>query len=174
MRLNKNTGITLIALVVTIVVLLILAAVTLSLALNNNGIISRTKQATELNEMARIKEEAEIVKMDAQISLFEKDRKEDNDYLQYNKAIIKDNTKIRRDALAMLINKHFEGSTVNANRITTADEKYDIIVRNNLDIAVVKHGENYLKAGDMEIVYYEKYSGAVFQSDIYRYWKKSR
>ena len=45
MKINKNKGITLIALVVTIIVLLILAGVTLSLALNNNGLISRTKNA---------------------------------------------------------------------------------------------------------------------------------
>ncbi|MFR7873731.1 MAG: type II secretion system protein [Christensenellales bacterium] len=43
---NKQAkGITLIALVVTIVVLLILAGVSLSLVLNNNGVISRAKEA---------------------------------------------------------------------------------------------------------------------------------
>ena len=40
------------------------------------------------------------------------------------------------------------------NRVTTKDGKYDIIVRNNLEIIVVKHGENYLKDGEIEITYY--------------------
>jgi len=42
---KQEKGITLIALVVTIVVLLILAGVSLSLVLNNNGVISRAKEA---------------------------------------------------------------------------------------------------------------------------------
>ena len=42
---KEEKGITLVALVVTIIVLLILAGVTISLALNNTGIITRTKSA---------------------------------------------------------------------------------------------------------------------------------
>ena len=42
---KQEKGITLIALVVTIVVLLILAGVSISLVLNNNGVISRAKEA---------------------------------------------------------------------------------------------------------------------------------
>ena len=59
---NKN-GITLIALVVTIVVLLIVAGVSLSLVLQNNGIINKSKEAkvkyeeaktNEINDMSNI------------------------------------------------------------------------------------------------------------------------
>ena len=42
---KKESGITLVALVVTIIVLLILAGVTISLALNNQGLIGRAKGA---------------------------------------------------------------------------------------------------------------------------------
>lgn len=42
---KKERGITLVALVVTIVVLLILAGVSISLVLGNNGIIKRAQQA---------------------------------------------------------------------------------------------------------------------------------
>ena len=45
MKNKQEKGITLIALVVTIVVLLILAGVSISLVLNNNGIISKAKEA---------------------------------------------------------------------------------------------------------------------------------
>lgn len=43
---NKEYGITLVALVVTIIVLLILAAVTISLALANNGLIARARDSS--------------------------------------------------------------------------------------------------------------------------------
>lgn len=44
---KKEKGITLIALVVTIIILLILAGVTLSLALNDNGLFDKTKDAAD-------------------------------------------------------------------------------------------------------------------------------
>ena len=44
---KKEKGITLIALVVTIIILLILAGVTLSLALSENGLFDKTKDAAE-------------------------------------------------------------------------------------------------------------------------------
>lgn len=57
MKKSKNgiEGITLIALVVTIIVLLILAGVTMNLLLGNNGIINRTNEAktTYIKEAAR-------------------------------------------------------------------------------------------------------------------------
>ncbi len=44
---KKEKGITLVALVVTIIILLILAGVTLSLALNGNGIFNKAKNAAK-------------------------------------------------------------------------------------------------------------------------------
>ena len=53
---KKENGITLVALVVTIVVLLILADVSISLVLGNNGIIKKAKDAkTQTN--TKVKEE---------------------------------------------------------------------------------------------------------------------
>ncbi len=47
---KKQNGITLVALVVTIIVLIILAGVTLMIALDNDGIISKTQEgANEYN-----------------------------------------------------------------------------------------------------------------------------
>ena len=48
----QEAGITLVALVVTIIVLLILAGVTIALALSNNGIIQRAKEASGIWENA--------------------------------------------------------------------------------------------------------------------------
>lgn len=54
---NYNNGITLVALVVTIVVLLILAGVTINLVIGKNGLISRAKEAREKTEEAKESEE---------------------------------------------------------------------------------------------------------------------
>ncbi len=52
----KNKGITLVALVVTIIIMLILAGVTLRITLGDNGLISQTKQATKEYEISAEKE----------------------------------------------------------------------------------------------------------------------
>ena len=57
---KQERGITLIALVVTIVVLLILAGVSLSLVLNNNGVISRAKEAKNRYAEAQKNEENQL------------------------------------------------------------------------------------------------------------------
>ena len=62
--LKKQKGITLIALVVTIVVLLILAGVTISLLLDENGIITKSKDARNANRSGAIKEEITLWKAD--------------------------------------------------------------------------------------------------------------
>ena len=62
--LKKQKGITLIALVVTIVVLLILAGVTISLLLDENGIIAKSKDARNANRAGAIKEEITLWKAD--------------------------------------------------------------------------------------------------------------
>ena len=52
---NKK-GITLISLVVTIIILLILAGVTLNVVLSNNGIFNMAKKATESYQIASERE----------------------------------------------------------------------------------------------------------------------
>ena len=62
---SKERGITLIALVVTIVVLLILAGVSLNLILGNNGIITKAKESRTENRMAQIDEQVKLAIGDA-------------------------------------------------------------------------------------------------------------
>ena len=57
LKIKQEKGITLIALVVTIVVLLILAGVSISLVLNNNGVISKAKDAKNQYAGAQTNEE---------------------------------------------------------------------------------------------------------------------
>ena len=60
MKDKQERGITLIALVVTIVVLLILAGVSISLVLNNNGVISKAKDAREQYAEAQTNDEKQL------------------------------------------------------------------------------------------------------------------
>ena len=57
---DRNKGITLIALVITIIVLLILAGVTIATLTGDNGIIRRTNQAKEETEKAGAKEKVQV------------------------------------------------------------------------------------------------------------------
>ncbi len=66
-KLKNKRGITLIALVVTIVVLLILAGVSISLILDNNGIIQKSKDAKREYGQARANEQADLDKIDSWI-----------------------------------------------------------------------------------------------------------
>ncbi len=68
---RSQKGITLIALVVTIVVLLILAGVTITYALGNGGLFT-TAQETELNyELGTLRDYASLAKMDILTKYYE-------------------------------------------------------------------------------------------------------
>ena len=58
---KNNEGITLIALVVTIIVLLILAGISISMLTGENGILSRAGEAKEKTELSSLKEEAGLI-----------------------------------------------------------------------------------------------------------------
>ena len=64
---NNNNGITLISLVITIIILLILAGVTLSLTLGDNGIINQAQNAKEAQEIAAIKEDIQLAILDKEL-----------------------------------------------------------------------------------------------------------
>ena len=64
---KKQKGITLIALVVTIIVLIILAGVSISLVLGENGIVTIAKRAKENIELAQIEEEKELNELYTQL-----------------------------------------------------------------------------------------------------------
>ena len=57
---KKANGITLIALVITIIVLIILAGVSINLVLGENGIIAKAKEAKEKSEQAKLNEDVSL------------------------------------------------------------------------------------------------------------------
>ncbi|MCI8411465.1 MAG: hypothetical protein HFJ40_03305 [Clostridia bacterium] len=64
---TQNKGITLIALVITIIVLLILAGVSIAMLIGKNGLISQSMEAKQETEIAKIKEEVQLHYEDAVI-----------------------------------------------------------------------------------------------------------
>lgn len=58
---KRNKGITLVALVITIIILLILAGITINLVVGNNGIIAKTIQAKQDYEREAVREEVTLL-----------------------------------------------------------------------------------------------------------------
>ena len=67
MRTKEMRGITIISLVVTIVVLLILAGVSVSLVIGNNNLFDKAKSTQKVQTIAGIKEALELEKVDIQV-----------------------------------------------------------------------------------------------------------
>ena len=61
----KNKGITLIALVITIIIMLILASVTIATLTGENGIITKAREAKEKTEKAAIEEQLRLAQLSA-------------------------------------------------------------------------------------------------------------
>ncbi len=70
-KMRKSKGITLIALVITIIVLLILAGVSLSLITGSDGILKKATVATDKNEVESAKEQAELLVADCIADFYE-------------------------------------------------------------------------------------------------------
>ena len=67
MKTKEIKGITLIALAVTIIILLILAGVSASLVIGNNGLFDKAKSTQKVQTIAGIKEALELEKVDIQV-----------------------------------------------------------------------------------------------------------
>lgn len=63
----KNKGITLIALVITIIVLLILAAISIAMLTGENGLLTKAKKAKEETEVAKYYEKIEIIRTELRL-----------------------------------------------------------------------------------------------------------
>ena len=59
--LKNNKGITLIALVITIIVLLILAGVSIAMLTGNNGVLTRASSAKVSNRLGEMKDEISLL-----------------------------------------------------------------------------------------------------------------
>lgn len=131
---SKETGITLIALVVTIIVLLILAGVTLSIAIDNGGLIGRARSAKETYKQGEQNDLAALERLDQYVEDYElisfyiddvEYKAEDNmTWDEWSKSSYKpSNFNVSKDSNWIIIN----GYGVNYNRYVQLD---DIIMEN--------------------------------------------
>ena len=58
---DKTKGITLVALVITIIVLLILAGISIATLMGENGIVEKAQKAKEATQIAQYSEELQII-----------------------------------------------------------------------------------------------------------------
>lgn len=107
----KERGITLIALVITIIVLLILAGVALSALTGDNGILNNAEKAKEKTEIAN---EKEIIELAAQAAKFKTDQNMQevlDDLLKSEKATTIDNG----DTIVVMFEKSERAYTIDKN-----------------------------------------------------------
>ena len=72
---KENKGITLVALIITVIVLLILAGVTISLVIGENGIINKSKETAKTTFEKDVQESLELAIADLEISKTESGEK---------------------------------------------------------------------------------------------------
>ena len=87
-NMRKKSGITLIALIVTVIVLLIISGVTLSTLTGDDGILTKTNEAQEVTDTAKLDEQVNLAVLSA-ISIGNGKMKEENLTKYLNKKITK-------------------------------------------------------------------------------------
>ena len=131
---KSQRGITLISLVVTIIVLLILAGVTINLALSNNGIIQRVRDASDKTQESQKDEEIRIAILGSY---------ENNSVLDIEKLLINLNT------IQNITVKPTEDNGTNTFPVTVTTEytTYEIMSNGNFDEVQIED-RTELKVGD--------------------------
>lgn len=124
---KEQKGITLIALIITIIVMLILAGVSISLTIGENGVINQAEQANEKMTMAQIKDRAELVKASLALDIATGEA---------------ENIVYAQEFLARAA-EELEGR-IEGSRVITKDEKYAVSLRGlNSEIVVSKYSTDF-------------------------------
>ena len=121
---SNQTGITLIALVVTIVVLLILAAVTINAIFGENGLIKQIDIAKEKNEIAEYVDDLNRKLLEARINVANDESK----ILEETKRLVAEDEKYNEATIGEI-----EG-----------DNKFTVITKEGYEIDVKKDGATYV------------------------------
>ena len=123
LRKGEN-GITLIALVVTIVVLLILAAVTISAVFGENGLLKTIEIAKEKNKIAEYKEDLNQKLLEAKMN------------------VLLDNSKVLEETRKIILrDKKYDGAVVSE----VENNKFTVITKEGYKFEVTPDGAEYLE-----------------------------
>ena len=143
-KINKELGITLISLVVTIIVLLLLAGISVQMLTGNNGILIRAGQSKNETEEAELIEKAKLDIMNYQISKSKVDlteKKLDKILAQYGEVITGEgNTKVLKTSdgnLQIPISKIYNGN-LKTSTISESDEVdyYGEVIDYDVDLGI--------------------------------------
>ena len=85
---EKQSGITLVALVITVVVMLILAGVAIAAVVDEDGLFSKTREATEVYESATDRESKMLTNLMGQIDHYLNENKDNGNESTENKPIV--------------------------------------------------------------------------------------
>ena len=143
LNINKNKGITLIALVITVIVLLILAGVSIAMLTGENGILNQAKKAKEETEIASEEEKVKLATSGALL--------QDN-----GKSIIQSN-------LQSELSKYFDTEDFSVSSGTNDEGKNGFIVTVTES---VKEGRKYFVSQNGKVEKYEEPQVAEL-TDIY-------
>lgn len=127
-KLNKNKGITLIALVITIIVLLILAGISIATLTGENGLLSKATTAKEETKKAEIREEIELAIAAIQAEELQKG----------NKVTLETLAGSEEEPGQLENSKDLEGITakLNVEEITGEYKGYDYTIDENLKVRI--------------------------------------
>ena len=176
-RLGKN-GITLIALVVTIVILLILAGVSLNLALGSNGIVMKASEAKAETNHSLVYETIQMKSDEYSMNLENEEKGDLLAYLQWNQ-IINDNNEVN---VEVLIGKKLSTGNGSGNRDVyvveenTDDNTYELVYKKHENIADRNLGViGYEKIGnddpsDSDIFDFDPITGSIALKNAQSYY----
>ena len=120
----NQQGITLIALVITIIVLLILAAVTISTVFGENGLLKSIEIAREKTEIAEYKEDLNQKLLEAKMN------------------VLLDNSKVLEETRKIILrDKKYDGAVVSK----VEDNKFTVITKEGYKFEVTPDGAEYLE-----------------------------
>ena len=121
--LKNNKGITLIALVITIIVLLILAGVSIAMLTGDNGVLSRASSAKVANKLGEVKDEISLIAAETMTEYYQTTYVNDIDdsNVEYNPATLDTN-------ILIAINKKISAGATTTNTGITQDDYEDITV----------------------------------------------
>ena len=135
--LKKDNGITLVALIVTIIVLIILAGISINLILGDNGIITIAQKAKENTELAKVEEEKELNELYMQLENNEENTGDVEsgdlkaELAQTNATadkILKDYKAYSKGKLLTGTMENYAGQTVTASTITENGDNVEITI----------------------------------------------
>ena len=146
---KKQKGITLIALVVTIVILLILSGISLNIVLSNNGIITKAQEAKTLNSHSTVLESLQIENSSYETEYELGDTEVDFETYLKNKGIIDGNFNVNTAKLV--------GKKTSAGNGKNHQDVYTIEVDDVEDGYRLKYyGKNESENKDLGIIGYKK------------------